>query len=126
MITELAFPAILVGGGLAFEQLVSPARVLFGNISDRWPIEGRKRTPYIYLGSTAFCILAILSIPIIFLTERTLNEGSFSAITTGIFCLCSLFALYGLAISLATTPYLALVIDLTNEKERPKAVGIIW
>ncbi|MFL0723403.1 MAG: PucC family protein, partial [Prochlorococcus sp.] len=30
MISELAFPALLVGGGLAFEQLVSPSRVLFG------------------------------------------------------------------------------------------------
>ena len=30
MISELAFPAILVGGGLAFEQLMAPSRVLFG------------------------------------------------------------------------------------------------
>ena len=44
MISELAFPAILVGGGLAFEQLMAPSRVLFGNISDSWPIRGRKRT----------------------------------------------------------------------------------
>jgi BCD family chlorophyll transporter-like MFS transporter len=40
--------------------------------------------------------------------------------------LCGLFALYGLAISLATTPYLALVIDRTSEAERPRAVGLIW
>ena len=33
MISELAFPALLVGGGLAFEQLMAPSRVLFGNIS---------------------------------------------------------------------------------------------
>ncbi|AAP99392.1 MULTISPECIES: PucC family protein [Prochlorococcus] len=126
MITELAFPAILVGGGLAFEQLVAPSRVLFGNISDSWPIKGRKRTPYIYLGSAAFCFLAVLSIPIIFLTEKALAQGSFAAISASVICLCSLFALYGLAISMSTTPYLALVIDLTDEKERPKAVGIIW
>ncbi|WP_081936920.1 MULTISPECIES: MFS transporter [unclassified Prochlorococcus] len=126
MITELAFPAILVGGGLAFEQLVAPSRVLFGNISDSWPIKGRKRTPYIYLGSAGFCFLAVLSIPIIFLTERSLTQGSLTAIAISVIGLCSLFALYGLAISMATTPYLALIIDLTNEKERPKAVGVIW
>ncbi len=126
MITELAFPALLVGGGLAFEQIVSPSRVLFGNISDSWPIKGRKRTPYILLGSAAFCLLAVLSIPIIFETEKALNQGSFSSITFSIISLCSLFALYGLAISMATTPYLALIIDLTQEKERSKAVGIIW
>jgi len=44
----------------------------------------------------------------------------------GAAALCGLFACYGLAISLATTPYLALVIDRTTEAERPKAVGIIW
>ncbi len=126
MISELAFPALLVGGGLAFEQLVAPSRVLFGNISDSWPIKGRKRTPYIYLGSAGFCFLAVLSIPIIFLTEKALSQGSLMAISISAIGLCTLFALYGLAISMATTPYLALVIDLTSEKERPKVVGVIW
>ena len=42
MISELAFPALLVGGGLAFEQLMAPSRVFFGNISDRWPIKGKE------------------------------------------------------------------------------------
>merc|ERR1739841_32672 len=67
MISELAFPAILVGGGLAFEQLMAPSRVLFGNISDSWPIRGKKRTPYIFLGAVAFCLMAIISIPLIFI-----------------------------------------------------------
>ena len=54
MISELAFPALLVGGGLAFEQLMAPSRVLFGNISDSRPIIGRLRTPYIWLGTAGF------------------------------------------------------------------------
>ncbi len=126
MISELAFPAILVGGGLAFEQLMAPSRVLFGNISDSFPIKGQKRTPYILLGTAGFCSMAIASIPLIFITERALTGGNWLAITTAAIGLCILFSLYGLAISLATTPYLALVIDMTSEEERPKAVGIIW
>ena len=126
MISELAFPAILVGGGLAFEQLMAPSRVLFGNISDSWPIRGRKRTPYIWLGSAGFCAMAVLSIPLIFLTEKVLRQGDWLPITGCAIALCILFSLYGLAISMATTPYLALVIDLTTEKERPKAIGVIW
>ena len=35
-------------------------------------------------------------------------------------------ACYGLTVSLATTPYLPLVIDLTSEEERPRAVGLSW
>ena len=126
MISELAFPAILVGGGLAFEQLMAPSRVLFGNISDSWPIRGRKRTPYIWLGAAGFCTMAILSIPLIFLTESALRQGEWLPITACSIALCILFSLYGLAISMATTPYLALVIDLTTEKERPRAIGVIW
>ena len=126
MISELAFPAILVGGGLAFEQLMAPSRVLFGNISDSWPIRGRKRTPYIWLGAAGFCTMAILSIPLIFLTENALRQGGWLPIAACSIGLCILFSLYGLAISMATTPYLALVIDLTTEKERPRAIGVIW
>ncbi len=126
MISELAFPAILVGGGLAFEQLMAPSRVLFGNLSDTWPIRGRKRTPYIWIGTAGFCLMAVISIPLIFLTEKAFAQGEWIAITACSILLCLLFSLYGLAISMATTPYLALVIDLTTEEERPKAVGIIW
>ncbi len=126
MISELAFPALLVGGSLAFEQLMAPSRVLFGNISDRSPILGQLRTPYIWLGTAGFCLMAILSIPVIFFTGDALSQGNSVLIILGSISLCGLFALYGLAVSLATTPYLALVIDLTSEEERPRAVGVIW
>ena len=126
MISELAFPALLVGGALAFEQFMAPARVLFGQISDRWAISGRHRTPYIWIGTVGFCSLACLSIPVIFRAGDALQNGTSGIITTWIIALCGLFALYGLSISSASTPYLALVIDLTEEEERPRVVGIIW
>jgi BCD family chlorophyll transporter-like MFS transporter len=66
LITELAFPALLAGGGLGFEQLVSPARVLFGHLSDSHPLMGKHRTPYVLLGTVAICLLAILSVPVSF------------------------------------------------------------
>ena len=78
------------------------------------------------MGTAGFCGLATLSIPVIFATSSALQSGAATAITGWTLCLCGLFALYGLAISAASTPYLALVIDLTDESERPRAVGIIW
>jgi BCD family chlorophyll transporter-like MFS transporter len=126
MISELAFPGLLVGGALAFEQFVAPARVLFGQISDAHPLAGRHRVPYIWLGSLLFCSLAVLSIPLIFQVAALLQAGRPLALAGGIAALCGLFALYGLAVSLASTPYLALVIDRTSEPERPRAVGLIW
>ena len=126
MLSELGFPGLLVGGALAFEQFVAPSRVLFGQISDAHPVGGRHRTPYIWLGTALFCGLAVLSIPLIFHVGRLLDSASQPELGLGIAGLCGLFACYGLAISLATTPYLALVIDRTSEVERPRAVGIIW
>jgi BCD family chlorophyll transporter-like MFS transporter len=126
MISELEFPALWVGGALAFEQFVAPARVLVGQVSDGYPLAGRHRLPYIWLGSLGFCGLAVLSIPLIFQVARLLLGGDPARLAAGVLALCGLFAAYGLAISLASTPYLALVIDRTTEQERPRAVGIIW
>jgi BCD family chlorophyll transporter-like MFS transporter len=126
MLSELGFPGLLVGGALAFEQFVAPSRVLFGQVSDAHPLGSRHRVPYVLLGTAAFCALAVLSVPLIFRVGRLLEAGAQPQLVLGITALCGLFALYGLAISLATTPYLALVIDRTSERERPRAVGIIW
>ncbi|MFZ9849608.1 MAG: BCD family MFS transporter [Vulcanococcus sp.] len=126
MLSELGFPGLLVGGALAFEQFMAPSRILFGQVSDAHPVAGRHRTPYIWLGTGLFSGLAVLSIPLIFRLHAAFGTGQAWSIGLGIAALCGLFAVYGLAISLATTPYLALVIDLTDEQERPRAVGLIW
>ena len=126
MLSELQFPGLLVGGALAFEQFVAPSRVLFGQISDAHPLAGRRRVPYVLLGTAIFCLLAVLAVPLTFHLARLFVVGSQPVLALGIAGLCGLYALYGLAVSLATTPYLALVIDRTDEQERPRAVGIIW
>ncbi len=126
MLSELGFPGLLVGVSLACEQFVAPARVLFGQISDSHPLGRLHRVPYVLLGTLLFCLLAVLSVPLIFRVHRLLEAGAAPALALGVAALCGLFALYGLAISLASTPYLALVIDRTSEAERPRAVGLIW
>jgi BCD family chlorophyll transporter-like MFS transporter len=126
MLSELEFPGLLVGFALACEQFVAPSRVLFGQISDAHPIARRHRVPYVLLGTALFCGLAVLSVPLIFRVGALLRLGAQPGLALAIAALCGLFALYGLAVSLATTPYLALVIDRTDEQERPRAVGIIW
>lgn len=126
MLSELGYPGLLVGFALACEQFVAPSRVLFGQISDAHPLARRHRVPYVLIGTALFCTLAVMSVPLIFRVASQLQAGSPLLLSLAIAALCGLFALYGLAISLATTPYLALVIDRTTEAERPRAVGIIW
>jgi len=126
LITELAFPALLAGGGLAFEQLVSPARVLFGHISDTRPWFGRHRTPYIVLGAIGICVLASLSVPVSFAVRDAITSDLLWIKLAGVLGFCGLFAGYGLFTSLASTTYLALVIDRSTEEERPRCIAIIW
>ncbi|WP_370455509.1 BCD family MFS transporter [Synechococcus sp. RSCCF101] len=126
MLTELSFPGWLVGGALAFEQLVAASRILFGRLSDSRPLAGLHRLPYIWIGTAAFALLTSLVVPLTFRVHSTLQGGPFATRVVAVTALCSLFALYGLAISMASTPYLALVIDRTGERERSRAVGLIW
>ena len=104
MLSELGFPGLLVGGALAFEQFVAPSRVLFGQISDAHPLGGRRRVPYVLLGTAAFCLLAVLSVPLTFRLGRLFSAGSQPELALGIAGLCGLYALYGLGVSLAATP----------------------
>jgi BCD family chlorophyll transporter-like MFS transporter len=127
MLTELGFPGLLVGAALAFEQFVAPARVVVGQLSDAYPLAGRRRVPYVLLGTLLFCSLAVLAVPLIFRVGARLQaDAALAEAGLAMAALCGLFALYGLAVSLASTPYLALVIDRTSESERPRVVGIIW
>ncbi|MEB3266649.1 MAG: BCD family MFS transporter [Cyanobacteriota bacterium] len=126
MISELAFPGLLVGGALAFEQFVSPSRVIVGQISDAYPIAGRRRVPYVLIGVVLLAVLAVLAVPLIFQVAALLREPRQPQLALGIGALCGLMAGYGLAVSLASTPYLALVIDRTDEQGRPRATTIIW
>jgi len=50
MIKELALTATLVALFTSLPYLFSPIQVAIGSFSDRHPLWGRRRTPYIVLG----------------------------------------------------------------------------
>src|SRR5574338_342865 len=50
MIKELAISATLVALLASFPYLFSPIQVAIGSFSDRHPVLGFRRTPYIFLG----------------------------------------------------------------------------
>ncbi len=126
MKTELDYPGVIVGGVLAIEQIMALSRVLFGQVSDRYSIGGWHRIPYLWIGTILFCGLTLLVVPVIFELQTAMVSGDAFSIASWIAVLSGIIALYGLGVSLATTPFLALVIDRTSEEERPQAIGIIW
>lgn len=123
MIAELKIPALLVTGAIAMNQFIAPARVWFGQMSDAKPILGTHRTGYVWVGAALFAVISFLTVQVMWQTGAQVGSGQFSA---WIALLALMFALYGLAISASSTPFTALLVDISDEDNRSKLVGIVW
>ncbi len=129
LIDELSVPAIIAAGALAMHQFVAPARVWFGQMSDAKPFLGHHRTGYVWVGIALLAIAAFSAVQIIWQLGNTLGDGGWVGAVpawgwTGLLAL--MFALYGLALSSSSTPFAALLVDISDEDNRSKLVGIVW
>ncbi|MBD2604832.1 BCD family MFS transporter [Scytonema hofmannii FACHB-248] len=127
MIEELKVPALIAAGTIAMHQFVSPTRVWFGQMSDSKLLFGYHRTGYIWLGAVLFAIASFLAVQVVWQLGLSLQGGIWTTQTTiwAIF-LALIFALYGLAIGLSATPFAALLVDVSDEDNRSKLVGVVW
>ncbi|MFS8886302.1 BCD family MFS transporter [Synechococcus sp. H70.2] len=123
----LAIPATVVGGSLAMHQLVSPARVWFGQLSDAKPLFGTHRSGYVRLGSVLFALCIFLAVQVVWGLGQSFASSGWSLATYGWIALAALmFALYGLCLSACSTPFAALLVDVSDEHNRSQLVGIVW
>jgi BCD family chlorophyll transporter-like MFS transporter len=130
MISELKIPATIVTVALALSQLVSPSRIWFGQMSDAKPLFGLHRTGYVRLGTVLFglgifCIVQIVWI----LGGIVINNNGWNWNLTTIFWSAILglfFALYGLALGASSTPFTALLVDISDQDNRSKIVSVVW
>jgi BCD family chlorophyll transporter-like MFS transporter len=126
MIAELKVPALIAAGTLAMAQFVAPARVWFGQMSDSKPLFGYHRSGYVWTGAVLFAIASFLAVQVLWQLGFSLQSG-WTTQTYGWAALLGLvFALYGLAISASSTPFAALLVDVSDEDNRSKLVGIVW
>jgi BCD family chlorophyll transporter-like MFS transporter len=127
MINELTIPATLAAGFIAMPLFVSPTRVWFGQTSDAKTIFGTHRSGYVWIGAVVFSIIAFLTTQVMWQLGRSIHEIGWNGITYGwVILLGIMFALYGMAISFSSTPFAALLVDISDEEERSKLVGIVW
>jgi MFS transporter, BCD family, chlorophyll transporter len=127
MIKELAIPATIAAGTIAMHQFVAPARLWFGQLSDAKPIQGHHRTSYVWLGALLFSLAAFLAVQVMWQLGDSMAGGSWTLQTTawtGVLAL--VFALYGFALSASSTPFAALLVDVSDEDNRSKLVGVVW
>ena len=130
MIAELAIPATITAGVLAIAQFVAPVRVLFGQLSDTKPLFGTRRTGYVRIGAIVFSIIIFFAVQVVWQigSEVEANGGwLWNSQTIGWSALLALImAIYGTAVSSSSTPFTALLVDITEEENRSRLVAVVW
>lgn len=127
MIAELGIPAVVAASTIAVHQFMAPARVWFGQLSDAKPFLGYHRTGYIWSGALCFVAAAFLALQVSWQLGRSLETQGWSLQTYGLVgVLAVIFGFYGLALSASSTPFAALLVDVSEEHNRSKLVGVVW
>ena len=118
MIKELAISATIVAILASLPYLFSPIQVAIGSYSDRHPIFGFRRTPYILAG-LILCVLGVIVSPqVAFLMAKNFPLG----LLAGLFA----FGAWGMGYNLSAVSYLSLASELSGEKERGKTIATMW
>lgn len=117
MIKELALSAALVSLLASLPYLFSPIQVMIGSYSDRHPILGWRRSPYIVLG-LLLCVGGLGLAPLaVFAMPENHALGLFYTLLT--------FAAWGMGYNLASVSYFSLLSEFTGEKARSRAVAVM-
>jgi BCD family chlorophyll transporter-like MFS transporter len=118
MIKELALSATLVAILASLPYLFSPLQVAIGAYSDRHPIFGFRRTPYILLG-LMLCVLGVVVSPqVAFLMAESPIQGILAAALA--------FGAWGMGYNLSAVSYLSLATEISGEKARGRTIAIMW
>lgn len=118
MINELALAATLVAVLASLPYLLSPIQVAIGSFSDRHPVLGYRRSPYILLG-LLLCVFSVAVSPqIAFLMDANFPLGLALGLIT--------FGAWGMGFNLATVAYFSLASELSGEAGRGRTVAVMF
>jgi BCD family chlorophyll transporter-like MFS transporter len=118
MIKELAISATVVAILASLPYLFSPIQVAIGSYSDRHPILGFRRTPYILAGLILCVIGVIISPQVAFLMAENFPLGLLAGLLA--------FGAWGMGYNLSAVSYLSLASELSGENERGKTIATMW
>jgi len=131
MISELKLAATLVAALISLPYLFSPLQIWIGGYSDRHPLWGYRRTPYIALGLLLCVAGAALAPTAAFLMAGLGRDGAGAGghggtALRGLLVGLLAFGAWGMGFNFATVAYLSLATDLAGEEHRARTVGIMW
>jgi BCD family chlorophyll transporter-like MFS transporter len=118
MIMELSISATLVAILASLPYLFAPIQVAIGSYSDRHPILGLRRTPYILAG-LILCVIGLIASPqVAFLMNQNMGMGILAGILA--------FGAWGMGYNLSSVSYLSLASELSGENGRGKTIATMW
>jgi BCD family chlorophyll transporter-like MFS transporter len=101
-----------------FPYLLAPIQVAIGSFSDRHPVMGYRRSPYILAG-LILCVLGVAVAPqVAIIISQDFNLG----IVVGVIA----FFLWGMGYNLSAVSYLSLASELSGEKGRGKTIATMF
>jgi BCD family chlorophyll transporter-like MFS transporter len=118
MIYDLGISKTLFTLLAIFPYLLSPIQVAIGSFSDRHPIFGYRRTPYILAG-LLLCVLGVAVAPQV----AVLMSTNF---TLGIIVGVLAFGMWGMGYNLSAVSYLSLASELSGEKGRGTTIAVMF
>src|SRR5690606_11375179 len=101
-----------------FPYLLSPIQVAIGSFSDRHPILGYRRSPYILAG-LLLCVIGVAVSPQVAIL---ISENFALGIIAGILA----FGLWGMGYNLSAVCYLSLASELSGENGRGKTIATMF
>lgn len=118
MIKEMSISAALVAVLASLPYLFSPIQVAIGTFSDRNPILGLRRTPYILLGLLMTVVGVVLAPQVAFRLSTDWWAGVWLGLVT--------FGAWGMGYNFATVAYLSLASELSGEAGRGRTIAVMW
>jgi BCD family chlorophyll transporter-like MFS transporter len=121
MISDLGFSATPVSLLVSLRYFLAPMGVWAGRVSDRQTIGGYRRLFWVWLGRAMMVISTIM----LGFSTANLARGAEATVLTWLVMATALI-LFSLGNALSGSTFLALIYDRTPERERGRAVGIVW
>jgi BCD family chlorophyll transporter-like MFS transporter len=120
MIADMGFPALLVGLLISLPYLLSPIQVMMGAWSDKTPIWGLHRSPWMVLGGLMAAFGCYGAGHAIYWMETDFALGLLAAV--------AVFTVWGLGVNIASVSYLSLATELAGQHSgwRSRSVSIMW
>jgi BCD family chlorophyll transporter-like MFS transporter len=116
MRVELGLPLLLVTFLVSAPYLFAPLQIAVGALADKYPLAGRRRTPYILLGLVAG-VAGVALLPVgLYLTDRT---AEIVVTLLG-------FLLWGIGYNFTAVSYFSLASELFGESRRSRAVAVMY